>query len=247
MFSKIPEVPPEYIPVIKKLAQKAWNWLKDKFKKVAQDAGRLEPITQETAIEDIAKINEIFSDFKESVEKQANEIEASIGAEIIAYTDELWFTVNGGNAILSKYNINLNRFKRHVEKLNIGIKGTMQKEISKRISLDNPDCKRVIKMLPGTKKEEEFKSLLNMAINSGIEAINEKVESIVENILDDFEVALNDCMELIEKESISQIRLFADAEMQSDEGALMKDMVKSNANIIVCSCNIIENLFGEEY
>jgi len=246
MFPTIPPIPPKYIPIIREVAKMAWKWLKNKFSETAEDTGKLEPVTSESTIEDIVKINEIFNSFKESIEIQSTEIESKIIAEISYYADELCFAVEGSISLLSKYKINSNRFKRQIEKLNSGIGGTMQKEVSKRISLDNPDCKRVVKMLPGSKKEEEFKLLLIAAINAGIVAINEKVELIVANIIDDFEFALNDCIELIEKESNSQIRLLADAELQSIDFIEMKEIIKNNADLIICSCELIQTIVGEE-
>lgn len=241
-----PRIPPEHIPNLFILAKKAWNWLKDKFGKIAEDAGSQDPVTQESTIEDIAKINEIFNDFKESVDKQVTEIESKIVVEISGYIDELCIEVEEGNSLLSKYNMNLRRFKRQIDKLKNGIHGTMQNEISKKISLDNLECKKVIKMLPGSKKEEEFKLLLVSAINSAIASVNEKIENIVGNILDDFEVALNDSIEVIEKESNSQIQLLVNAEIRSNDDIQIKEVIKSNANLTIYSCEIIEDIVREE-
>lgn len=245
MIPMLPPVNPKNIPILFEIAQKAWKWLKDTFGKTAEEAGKIEPITNESTIEDIAKINEIFCSFKESVEKQVIEIESKIVVEVSDYVDELCFVVEAGNSLLSKYNINMNRFKRQIEKLKSGISGTLQKEISKRISLDNPECKKVVKMLSGSKKEEEFKLLLMAAINAGIGAINEKVKIIIADIMDDFEFTLNDYIELIEIEATSQMNLLTDAELKSNDTVQIKNVIKCNANLIICSCELIETIVGE--
>lgn len=228
-----------------KFAQKVYKFWKETFGKTAENAGKTAPVTNESTIEDVAEINRIFNDFKISIEKQANDIENKLVEEISQYADELCFAVDGGSSLLSKYQINLNRLKSQIDKLKNGITGTMPKEVSKIISLDNPDCKRIVKMLPGRKKEEEFKILLIAALDAGKGAINEKVETIINNIVDDFEFALNDGIELIEKAANSEKQLLTDAEIESNDIVQIKELLKSKASVVTCACELTESIIKE--
>ncbi|TCT12839.1 hypothetical protein EDC18_11110 [Natranaerovirga pectinivora] len=244
-MSPLPLIKPSGV-LIYTLAKKAWNWLKNAFNRTAKEAGEIESITGESAIEDIAKINDIFNGFKGTVDKEIIEIEEKILEEISVYASELCFVVETNKALLGKYNINLNRFLRQIEKLKTGINGLMQKEISKRVSLDNPECKNTVKMLPGAKKEEAFKVLLESATNAGIDAVNEKVEEIISDIMDDFEFMLNDCIEQLEKDIQSQMVLLSDEEMASKDIVELKEEIKSKSTLIIDMCNVIENIINEE-
>ena len=71
----------------------------------------------------------------------------------------------------------------------------MENEISRVISLDNSECKTIVKMLPGEKKEEALKNLLLKAVSNGIEVINEKVSDTVAEINEDFEILIEQAIE----------------------------------------------------
>lgn len=222
-----------------------WRWIKDKFIKASEAIGSENPLTKESTIEDISKISEIFNNFKFSVEDEMKPLIINITNEIDYYAEELCFIVEQQNEIIMKSNINLFSFKRQIGKLKKSIDRTMGNEISRIISLDNLECKNIVKMMPGEKKEKALKELLLKAVNNGIEVVNNKVSDIIDEINEDFEILIGQAIEKNENETNSQLNLLNDAKTMSGDQIEMKKILSTQANLTMNICEIVEkNISG---
>lgn len=241
MIMPIPPIKPnpKSIPVLIEVGKKIWDWVKSKFNKTADEVGQENPLTNESTIEDVSKINEIFNEFKLSVEKEAKPLIEKIKSEIEDYADELCFIVEQQNEVLVKANINLRSFRRQINKLKKNIDGKIENEISRVISLDNPECKTIVKMLPGEKKKKALKSLLIKAVDNGIEVVNEKVSDTIAEINDDFEILIGEAIEEKEKEANSQLLQLNDAKLMVENQTEMKAIMSSNAYLMIDNCEVV--------
>ena len=233
----------KFIPVIvveigRKIAEGVGDFIKG--------LGKSNPITKDSNADDIADINSIFTEFKMSIHDKIMQIEDEIQKEVAEYADQLIFLIENNKGTFSKYNINLRRFNRNAGKLKSKLNGILSNAISRTISLDNPECNRIIKMLPGNQKEEALDIFLKSAIDSGINVLVNEMKSITNEIAEDFEDTLYDCIAVVEKENTAKLDLLNEAESKSANEEEAKEILYCNANFIISICDITENILKEE-
>lgn len=230
----------KWLPVVVKVV----NWIKDKFKATSKEVGEQKPVNNESSIEDITKINEIFYDFEKNVEQDSKPLITRIEEEIQAYADELCFTIEEDEEMLKSANVSTAVFKRQIKKLKSSISGKMEYEVSRTISLNNHECRQIMKMLPGKKKIDSMRELLKSAFNNGTSAVSNHIESVIEEIYENFEVLLQNAVEQREKEIKSQVEVLKKLEEQEFEIEENKDIV-DNANMVINCCDLAINTVKE--
>ena len=129
---------------------KAVKWLFGLFKKPSKEVGESD---SNDSLENIERITTIFIDFKEQVHAKAVEIEQAIQEEIGYYVEELHDILSYNDEKVLMYDIHINRISRQIDRISLRVEGVIDNELSKSISLDNFECREIMKMIPGSKKE----------------------------------------------------------------------------------------------
>ena len=124
------------------------------FKKPSKEAGNTDSINDNTSLDNIDRIIEIFVDFKEQIRSKATEIENSVELEIRYYSEELHDILSEHSDMVDAYGIRFIRIEKQIDKLAAKVKGSIENEISKKVSLDNVQCREIVKMIPGAQKEQ---------------------------------------------------------------------------------------------
>lgn len=225
------------------IGKKVWNWVKGEFDNVSEKISNENPITRESTVNDISRVSNILNDFKLSIDDEIKSISENIKDEIHNYADELCFLLEQQNKVFKKSNVNLARFNRQIIRLKENITGIMQDEIFKIISLDNVECKNILKMLPGTKKDQALKTLLNKAIDQGTQVVNDKITSVMLEIYDDFKFILKQNVEEKENKINSQLVLLNDVQLLYNTEVDKSQLPCSYSNLIINTCDSIINLF----
>ena len=196
----IPKIPPTILIEIVKTGAEI---IKNLFKAGKEIGNTKSKDTEDCEISDLSQINSIFNDFRLSVESQVQNIEKSIKDELYYYLDEVidMFEEHKINAS------NIKSIKRKIAKIKRGVDKTLIKEISRNISLDNYECRQIVKMMPGSKKtdrmNEYFKKTLDKAIINLIETIKEDISMFMEDI----EVDMDESIEIIEDRIRNQLEV----------------------------------------
>lgn len=210
------------------------------FGKQSKEAGETDSVNDNSSLENIDRITQIFSDFKEQVHSKSLELECVIGEEIDFYVEELHDILQENLNKVNMYGIRIKRIERQIDKIALNIKGIIDKEISKRISLDNSQCKEIVKMIPGSKKEEAMSLFLNESVKNALAVGCEEMRLILEEIYEDVEIEVIGAVESIQKQN----ELFKESINLIDKDNYEETAKKqiTNAYYLVDACNLIEQI-----
>ncbi|MFR1377900.1 MAG: hypothetical protein ACLSTJ_02935 [Clostridium neonatale] len=212
----------------------------DIFKKPSEEAGKTDSVNDNSSLENIDRITQIFSDFKDQVHTKALDVESAVGEEVNFYVEELHEILQENSNKVDKYDIRIKRIERQIDKISSKIKGIIDNEISKKVSLDNAECKEIVKMIPGSKKEQAMNSFLNESVKNALEVCCGEIRSILEEIYEDVETEIVGAVESIQKQN----ELFKESLNLIDKDNYEETAKRqiADAYYLMDSCNLIEQI-----
>lgn len=210
-------------------------------KKSSKEAGKTE---SNDSLENIERITQIFVDFNEQVHAKAVEVEKSVENEVRYYVEELFdiFTENAEK--VAKYGIHTKRIERQIDRISSRVKGTIDNEISKKVSLDNLECREIVKMIPGTKKETAMGVFFTKSIKEALEICCAEIQSSLDEIYDDVETEVVGVVESIQKQIEQSQACFAAVDEDNFEETAKKQMTDSY--FLTDTCDIVLDLLKED-
>lgn len=235
MISISPIPPIKDTPKIWEVIKKGWKVLKDIFG-IGDKVGKTKQTNVDNCeISDLAEINSIFNEFILSIESRVNRIEKSIQDEMYYYLDELVEFFNDNNDRLKEKGIRITTIKRKIEKIKRSINGNLKKEISKNISLDNYECKQIIKMIPGERKTNRMNEFLELTLNNAIENLIMDIKEVIEEIMDDIEDCVFNSIEILNKDIKNQAIVLENLDNHNNKNVEEKESIieKSILNILI--------------
>ena len=122
------------------------------------------------------------------------------------------------------------------------ITGSVKEPLAKRMSLDDSECLRILKMDSGEKKEEEIRKFSRKIINEALDNLGRKVREAIREQTGELEEFFRNYMEQQEKKTAAAKRQY-DAMLQ--EGALEEADIEKNTmepQIILKTAELIENM-----
>lgn len=184
-----------------KTVVKAVKSIFDIFKGTSKEASETDSINDNSSLENIERIIQIFSAFKEQVHVRAVEVENAVMEEVDYYVDELRDLLNDNTDKVDKYGIRIKRIEKQIDKISRKVKGVIDSELSKKISLDNSECKEIVKMIPGAKKEAAMNDFLNSAVKDALDICCTEIHSSIDEIYDDVESEIIGAVDAIQRQS----------------------------------------------
>lgn len=219
---------------------KAIKLIRDIFRKPSEEAGKTDSVNDNSSLENIDRITQIFSDFKDQVRVKALEVENAVGEEVNFYIEELHDILHENSNKVDKYGIHIKRIERQIDKISSKVKGIIDNEISKKVSLDNAQCKEIVKMIPGIKKEQAMNSFLNESIKNALEVSCEEIRSILEEIYEDVEFETVGTVEAIQKQNELLKERLSSVDKDNYEETAKRQI--TDAYYIMDACDLIEQI-----
>lgn len=186
-------------------------------------------------ISDLSEINSIFNEYILSIEPRVNKIEQSIQDEMYYYLDELIEFLNDNNDRLKEKGIKITRIEKKIEKIKRRIHRNLKREISKNISLDKYECKKIIKMIPGDRKTNKMNEFLELTLNNSIENLVRDIKEAIEEIMDDIEDCIFNSIEILDEDIKNKVILLEMLEGHNNKNIEDKELIveKSILNILI--------------
>ena len=135
---------------------------------------------------------------------------------------------------VDKYNIHIKRIERQIDKIASKINGTIDNELCKKVSLDNTECKEIVKMIPGSKKEEAMNTFLDQSVNSALESCCKEIRNSLEEIYEDVETEVLGAVDTIQKQNELLKESLASVDENNYEVTAKEQMVEAYYMIDVC-------------
>lgn len=210
------------------------------FKESSVEAGNTDSINDNSSLDNVDRIIQIFSNFKEEVHVRSTEIESSVIQEIDYYVEELNNLLEDNEDKVEKYNINLKRIERRINKISSRIKGVIDNEVSKKISLDNKECKEIVKMIPGAKKESAMNSFFSTCVREALTTCCDEMRSTLDDIYQDVEVEVLGAVDVIQKQNMHLQETYAAVNESDYEITAKKQMI--DAYYLIDTCDMINEI-----
>lgn len=203
------------------------------FKKPSKDAGETDSVNDNSSLENIDRIMQIFSDFKEQVHARAVEVEAAVVDEINYYAEELHIILEQTDNV-SKYSIHTKRIERQIDRMASRVKGTIDHELAKKVSLDDPQCKKMVKMIPGAKKEAAMNEFFNTAVTDALDSCCMELQSTLGEIYDDVEIEIVGAIDAIQKQNEHLMESFSSIDEKDYEATAQRQIADAYYLIEIC-------------
>ena len=201
---------------------------------IAGKTGETDSINDNSSLENIDRIMSIFTDFREQEHTKAIEIENAVAKEVNYYVEELHDILDANADKVDKYNIHIKRIERQIDKIASKINGTIDNELCKKVSLDNTECKEIVKMIPGSKKEEAMNTFLDQSVNSALESCCKEIRNSLEEIYEDVETEVLGAVDTIQKQNELLKESLASVDENNYEVTAKEQMVEAYYMIDVC-------------
>lgn len=217
-----------------------WNMIKNK---PAKEISETDSVNDDSSLENIDKITQIFVHFKEQVHIQSAEIEQAICDEVSFYLDELRTLLLDSQEIVEKYGIKIGRIERKIDRILPQIEGIIDYEISKKVSLDNVQCKNIMKMIPGEKKERAMQEFLDETIKNALNICCKSIKEKLDEIFEEVNEEVVGMVEVLQNDSVIHLKQIETIDADNYTESMTKLM--SEAYYIMDACNLVNELLQE--
>lgn len=238
----IPSVPGPGGKVSKliKIVKTLYDIFKGKASKKLKDA---DSVNDNSSVENIDFIMQGLTSFKESVNEQIKVIEVTYNDEIEAYFEELKEIVFEKQDCLDRYGINFSRIERKIERVLEHSKGNLEFAVSKKLSLDNPELRCILKMIPGSKKEEALESFFRKVLEEALSDSCEKMKSDLIEICDEVEDAVLGTIDVVKKNCENQSEKLE--RMNSEDNNNQMKTIICDGYYNLFACDLVDKLLME--
>ncbi len=155
------------------------------------------------------KLNELLMTFSEKSLKKSEELEKRCIQMVEDYCDTLIQVLKESSAII-KDTSNLKRVERNRSKIKRTIEGSVKNPLAKRMSLDDSECLRILKLDSGTEKKKQMKKFSKKVINEAFSNLSVRVRGVLNEQSEDIESFFLDYSESYEKKVWSAKKQYDD-------------------------------------
>ena len=192
-----------------------------------------------SSVENVDKIQSILEDYRGQVHREANKIEGAIHDEVAHYVEELNGILLQERELLDKYKIKTKQIERVIERFLRNINGNIDKMLCKKVSLDNPECRNILQMIPGTKKEQVMSDFLNKSLK---EVLNQYCTDFRQNLSDLFENVEEEIVQAVGRTGEEAERQYKILENIDEDNYIEKnEAIVTKAASIIALCDLIGN------
>ena len=190
---------------------------------------------------DAERLNELLVSFSEASLKQSETIEKQCIRKIEEYCDALIEFLEKSSDI-TKDRSNLKRVKKNRGKIKKVISGAIKEPLAKKMSLDDPECLRILKLDSGIDKRNRMKNFSNKIIQEALNNLSEKVRDVLDEQSEGIEEFFSSYAESQEKEMMN-IKQQYDAMLQ-DGNVEASDIEKRCIDplVIIRTAELMEGL-----
>lgn len=220
--------------LIGKILKIVWDTI---TQKPSREIGETKQQNKNSSVEDVDKIQSIFEDYRGQVHREANRIEEAVYNEVAYYVEELNNILLQEKELLDKYEIKIKRIERVIGKLSKNINGNIDKMICKKVSLDNPECRNILRMIPGAKKEQAMSDLLNKSLK---EVLNQYCADFRQDLADLFEDVEEEIVQAVGRTGEEAEGRYKILETIDEDNYIEKnEAIVTKATSIIALCDLI--------
>lgn len=200
----------------------------------------LDSVTRDATVSDVNQVMQVFENYKDAVGQETAKVEQAVYGEVESFLDNLKAILESNKETLDKYHVRLDRIDRRMKRILSKINGSLDYEISKDITLSNPNCRRIMEMVPGTRKEQEMNEFLQNVLRDGLENLCGSLKDTLNDIFEELDEELPG---VVEERSLEMKRCMDELEnLNVDNYMEEKEGVMATSLKVLAGCAAVENM-----
>jgi len=236
--STLLKILPKVLPVIIGAIGAAWGKIKGKDRKQEEIANTKGLNPEKSSADEIAELNTILIDYRQNIAAAAADMEHEMIVECSMMLQDIMDTFNEYNQDLKI--LRADSIKRKFNRVSKDLKGTFAEYVHRRISLDDPECVRILRLPAGDLKNQRLQELKQQVF---VEAGNEIIRRIQETV-DDFsetvEDAFTDHLERAEEKVQEKTEVFEELSTVADSDRETAESILLKADYLLAVCSYAE-------
>ncbi|OEG62168.1 hypothetical protein SAMN04515654_11516 [Halanaerobium congolense] len=181
-----------------------------------------------SSVHETKNINDILHNFSKKLEKRMDTIENQSLEKNNEYFNYLIKEVKKINETTDA-NINIQRVEKYQRDIESKIKGNLRNYLSKRVSLDDKECLKILKMEAGKNKEKRMNQFGKKVIQEALEKLSNEIDRITKAQQELIEKVLNQKIDELILNNKKRLKEFKKIEALNKKDK--KEIEKNKANI----------------
>lgn len=145
------------------------------------------------------RLNETLVSFSKKYLEHSEKLERECAQKIEQYFDELIKTLE--TSFKDKQCVvQLRQIRNNKSKIKKMINGSVKEPLAKRMSLDDAECLKILKLDSGTEKKEKMKKFSNKVFCEALDNLSQRVKKVLDEQTEDIEDALWNYLDTKDKE-----------------------------------------------
>ena len=211
---------------IGKVAKYAWGLITGEDKKQDEIAHQKAVNPEKSTADEIAELNKLLVEYRGNISAAAGDMERDMIVECSEMLQDVMDVFNEYNQELKI--IRSDSVRRKFSRVSKDLKGTFAEYVQKRISLDDAECVKILRLPAGELKSQRLQEMKqNVFIEAGNEIINrikDTVDDFSETVEDNFLDHLERAEEKVEEKAnaFEELSKVADNDREAAESVLLK-------------------------
>lgn len=189
-----------------------------------------------SSLHETKDMNDILHNFSKKLEKKMESIENQSLAKNNEYFNHLIKEIKKINETTDA-NINIQRVEKYQRDIENEIKGNLRNYLTKRVSLDDKECLKILKMKAGKNKEAKMNEFGKKVIQEALEELSNEIDRITKaqrNLIEEVlnqkidELILNNKRRLEEFEKIEALNEKDKKEIEKNKASIQLTIDKSS-------------------
>ncbi|GEM_PF-2376927 len=225
LLKVLPKVLP-VIPAIIGAVGTAWEKIKGKDRnqdRIAQQKG-MNP--EKNTANEIAELNKLLMEYRQSISAAADDMEREMIVECSMMLQDIMEVFETYNKELKI--VRSDSVKRKFVRISKDLKGTFAEYVQKRISLDDAECVKILKLPAGELKNQRLQEMKQRVFveagNEIIRRIRDAVDDFSETVEDTFSEHLEHAEEKVQEKTnaFEELSKMTDNDREAAESVLLK-------------------------
>lgn len=203
-------------------------------KRNAEKIAKTDAVDDHSSAGDIDSVMEMFSDYKKQIHGKTAGIEKLLMQEVGAYSEEVKDLLREQHEAIKKYGIRPEKIERAFDRLLSDVPGSIDREVFKAVSLDNSECRQIIKMIPGAKKEEALSRFFKDTMKQALDKFCSNLENALKEFYEEAEEELVGAIEIVRRENEQNAMELAAVDQDNCAEKMLEIQKKTGCVLAVC-------------
>lgn len=152
------------------------NWFKN--------LGETPQVKPDTPVQTIEDIGEALSGLRETILREIQPSMKNADDEITEYIADQFTMFEDNAEVIERNQISIHDAKARLNEIPRRAKEFWENQIRRKISLDNPDCRAILKLPSGAKKESDTQKFIEDVLRESLESYAEYFQKSITGIYD---------------------------------------------------------------